>query len=75
MISDISMALIAIYFSYVLIIAPLSSGSCDNVEGQFVVLHLVKYAACQGNDKLVCVNYKHKSNVSETYYASIFREL
>jgi hypothetical protein len=69
------MALISIYFSYVLLIALLSSSSYDNVEGQFVVLHFVKYATCQGNDKLICVNYKHKSNVSETCYASIIREL
>lgn len=69
------MALISIYSSYVLIIAPLSSSSCENVEGQFVVLHFVKYATWQGNDKLMCVNYKHKSNVSEACYASIIREL
>jgi len=60
---------------YLLLIAPPSSSSCDNVEGQFVVVHFVKYAACQGNDKLLSVNYKHKSNVSETCYASIIREL
>jgi len=40
-ISDISVAFISIYFSYVLIIAPLSSSSCDNVEEQLVGLHFV----------------------------------